>query len=165
MQLKKLNEKGIGLVETIIALGVAVIVITSLVSLSVYTLRTSNRGKLYLQGSKQANEGLELVRAFRDQQPTWNDVIVAFQNCDNGALCHISTSGSSLSPRPGEFINTNGTTATADDVFWYFTARGSGSNITATDNVIRIQVRSRWFVGDDEVDAYVYTDLSNWRNR
>lgn len=62
----KPNQEGIGLVETIVALGLGVVVLTALVSLSVFTLRTSTRGKLMLEGSKRANEQLELVRAYRD---------------------------------------------------------------------------------------------------
>lgn len=162
---KKLNEQGIGLVETLIALTVAIIVITSLVSLSVYTLRASNRGKLYLQGSKQANEGLELVRAYRDKQE-WSTFISAMTNCDSGAQCHVTVTGSTLNVVPGLFRNTQGTSSVADDVTWYFTVRHptSGAIITTSDTVVRIEVRASWNIGNDPQNAYVYSDLSNWRN-
>ena len=72
------HEKGIGLIETIAAMGVAMIIVTSIVSLSVYTLRASTTSKLMIMGSKYATEELERLRAKRDNTNTW----LSFYNSD-----------------------------------------------------------------------------------
>ena len=164
-----LNEKGFGLVETIAALGLAIIVITSLVSLSVFTLRSSTRGKLLLRGSKYANEQLELVRAHRDHMP-WEAFVTDIINngCD-GARCNMSIDGSyNLTISPGQQTEDSGG---VNELSYSFTVTdpviesGDNSSVSVTDPVLRIEIETLWNVGDEVKSAYIYTDMSNWRTQ
>ena len=155
---QKFNEKGIGLVETLIALGVALVVITALVSLSVFTLRTSTQSKLLLQSSNLVNEEVELVRAFRDVN-SWSTFIAAVQGCDTGD-CYIDLSP--ISVVSGQETSGTGT----DQVIRYFRVSDPlepGGDVNGTENLIRVSVTVTWFVGDDQKFAHSYTELSNWR--
>jgi Tfp pilus assembly protein PilV len=163
---KKLNEKGIGLIETIAALGVAVIVITSLVSLSVFTLRSSTRSKLLLQGSKLASNELELVRTYRDTRTSWAQFLTGVTNCTSAtpptSYCNITTSGTSINVNQGQKVS--GTAVNAINVGFYVT-KINGQPIQSTDNIVRVTVRTSWNIGGQVQYSYIYTDLSNWRNQ
>jgi len=148
------KQKGIALVEVIAAVGIAVVVISSLVSLSISTLRTSLKSKLLLEGSKIANRELELVRAYRDGN-TWSDFIAGMQNCSTG--CYMSTDGTL---NPGTTTEGSGTEVLTRS----FTAKTPGGAVLATtDNTARISVSVTWKIGDVPTGAYLYTDLTNWR--
>lgn len=145
------NKKGIALVEVIAALGIAVVVITALVSLSIFTLRSSLRSKLMLEGTKIANRELELVRAYRDSN-TWADFVYGVANCVNSD-CSMDLSGTLVNNSP--------------------TVQGSGVEAISrsfrvnfiSDDTVRVSVAVTWDVGDDAKGAYLYTDLTNWRAR
>jgi hypothetical protein len=159
------NEKGIGLIETIAAMGVAMIIVTSIVSLSVYTLRASTTSKLMIMGSKYATEELERLRAKRDTTNTWlsfyNSVVPA---CDTvGEYCYINSSlgiAQAVSTT-GEVINTGGG-ENMRRYFWVTNPNGGG--LSPTQNILRFNVRVTWVVGGQTKNTYIYTDLSNWRN-
>jgi Tfp pilus assembly protein PilV len=152
---KNNKESGIALVEVIAALGIAVVVITSLVALSLSTMRASLKSKLLLEGSKIASREVELVRAFRDNSPSWADFL-AITGCTSLNPCSMYADGSG--------INTSGPTT-----------EGSGTEIltrslTATDtkgdgSIIRISVSVVWSVGNENHGSYIQTDLTNWRGR
>jgi Tfp pilus assembly protein PilV len=158
----KLNKKGLGLVETILALGIAIIVITALVSLSLFTLRSSQQSKYLLEGSKYANEGLEIVRAFREST-TWSDFHNKLLACDEAAAqCHIAISGGNFS------VVTNaedlGEPAVSLVRFIRVTNLSNGvlTNPT-TDNVVKVSVTVRWQIGTQLRYAHTYTHISNWQ--
>jgi Tfp pilus assembly protein PilV len=151
---KNKNEKGIALVEVIAALGIAVIVITSLVSLSISTMRASLKSKLLLEGSKIANREIELVRAFRDNSATWSDFLTVLA-CTSLNPCSMKTDGSGIIS--GRTIENPGTT---EALTRSFTATDPSSN-----GIIRISVSVTWNVGNDAHGAYLQTDLTNWRGR
>lgn len=146
------RSQGIALVEVIAALGIAVVVITALVSLSIFTLRSALRGKLMLEGTKIANRELELVRAYRDTN-TWNNFIAGVGSCVSSD-CSMDLSGT--------LVNNSST------------VQGSGvEKITRsfrvvfipsdTPNTVRVSVTVTWNIGSDVKGAYLYTDLTNWR--
>lgn len=157
------NEKGIGLVEMIMALGVAVIVITAMVSLSVYTLRSSTQSELLFEGSKYANEYLERVRLKRDSE-TWATFINNIRACTGtgvrpSTFCRIQADGSVTTNATETFGANPAVTRT-------FTAvNTAGNQLATTDTVARIRVEVSWSLGGNTRSTYVYTDLSNWRNR
>lgn len=151
------NEKGIALVEVIAALGIAVIVITSLVSLSISTMRSSLKSKLLLEGSKIANREIELARGFRDNSATWEVVdgsgFLSILACTSLSPCSMNVDGSGITFG----ITTEGTGTEA--LTRSFTATDSGGGI------VRVSVSVTWQVGNDTHGAYVQTDLTNWRGR
>ncbi|HLB51965.1 hypothetical protein A3F07_03275 [candidate division WWE3 bacterium RIFCSPHIGHO2_12_FULL_38_15] len=162
--LKNINyEKGIGLVEVILALGISIVVITSLVSLSVFTLRNSLQSKLLLRGSKLANEELERVRAYRDNSPTWAQFVGGLLTANCTTSCYLT---SALTPASGEEqTNPNFATRPAENLYRSITISDPVNLdvVTTTDNVIRISVTARWEIGGVIKRTNVYTDLSNWR--
>ena len=149
---KNTKEKGIALVEVIAALGIAVIVITSLVSLSISTMRSSLKGKLLLEGSKIANREIELVRAFRDNSVTWEAPgFLSILSCTSSP-CYMNVDGSGITS--GSAVDGSGTEA----ITRYFT-------VTNSADIVRVSVSVTWKVGNDTHGAYIQTDLSNWRGR
>lgn len=180
------NERGLGLVETIAALGIAILVITSLVSLSVFTLRASSKSKLLLQGSKAATQQLELIRAFRDGSPNWESFIQEL--IDNS--CTASSSSSTYTarcymslnptlqvlsvPNPRNDNNCSAGSYTSPGVStpklmcWSFEAvdnenQGSPA-VEVSDSVIRLRIEVIWRVGSEINSSYIYSDISNWRH-
>jgi hypothetical protein len=146
-----MNEKGMGLVEVIAAFGISVVVITSLVSLAIYTTRSTLNSKLLLEGTKIASREMERVRAYRDS----TDWVTTFRPSviPCVANCYISS---------GAVSNTYGTeTIDGQPVRYYFTAVGkdAGPNY----NIIRISVTASWNVGGVTKTTKVYTDLTNWQ--
>jgi len=154
------EQKGIGIVEVIAALGLAIIVLTALISLSLFTIRSSLQSKLMLEGTKLANKELELVRAFRDASPEWENGSNGFINqmipCDT--TCHMNNlavvSGTETLGAGPEAI-TKSFRATDID----------GNQLTTTDDVVRISVEISWNIGTETKYARLYTDLTNWANK
>lgn len=70
-------EKGQSLVEVIIALAVAVIVIIALVRVVVTSIHNASFARNQALATKYAQEGLEKLRAYRDQN-TWQNFTI---NC------------------------------------------------------------------------------------
>lgn len=171
---KNINtESGLGLIETIAALGLAVVVITSLVSLSVFTLRTSNRGKLFLRGTKLANQEVELVRAYRDAQ-LWTD----FVNSMTGASCQDTNPNAACSMSIDASKNLNVTTGATqvdvgglNEITYYFTVSDPISesddvvpgSVDVSDPVLRINVTVEWDLAGETQSTNIYTDVSSWR--
>lgn len=159
--------RGIGLVEVIAALGISIVVITALVSLSLFTIRTSLRSRLTLKGAEIASKELELVRAFRDWN-TWANFVSAMQQCDDptSSKCSVSSSGGGFS------VIVNPDVSDSDGVAVYFKAidpivgdiTGDTTAIETTDPVIRIAVTAEWNVAGPRTTS-VYTDLTNWQGK
>lgn len=143
------NNKGIGLVETILALGIAVVVITALVSLAVYTLRSSQQSKYLLEGSKLATEHVELLRLYKDNAG-WSTFTGAVGAC-TGAT-HCSTDGIDVVNTPATIQLSNNTS-----VQRYFTV-----DLSVT-NVVRVTSIVEWQVGPDTKTTTIITDITNWR--
>ena len=154
------NEKGIGLIEVIAALGLSIIVLTSLVSLSLFTIRSSLHSKLLLEGTKFANREVELVRAFRDAVPEWengsNGFLDEMMVCTNG--CHMDdlnvVAGADLMGTGPEQISRS-----------FRATRIDGNQLLSGDEEVRISVEVSWMVGTDTKYARLYTDLTNWANK
>ncbi|MBW6441752.1 hypothetical protein K0B04_02470 [Patescibacteria group bacterium] len=170
-KINKKFQKGMGLVEVIVALGITVLSITALVSLSISTLRTSLNSKLLLEGSKIANREIELVRAYRDGGETldgqyiprsWSSFVNSVRDCTLETPCYIGSSG----PLLGVGSQNLGT---AEEVTWYFIVTDPDTSAPIIENyfptVVRISVSVNWAVGNQDKAAYIYTDLSNWRAR
>ncbi len=169
MLIKNINQKGIGIIEVVAALGISVIVLTSLVSLSLFTLRSSLKSKLLLEGTKLASRELELIRAYRDASTVWYDgsgstgFLYDVIGCtDLANACHMDYA-------VGLGVDDSGYTTEgvgAETVTRYFIAtRQDGTPLQVTDEVVRIAVVVSWEVGGETKYARLYTDLTNWRNK
>ncbi len=164
-KIKLNNESGIGIVEVIAALGVSVVVLTSLVALSIFSLRSSLHSKLQLEGTKFANRELELVRAFRDTPPEWENGTDGFldqvMGCTAASPCHMLFTGG-LTVGSGSTTEGNG----AETITRQFTAsRTDGTQLQSGDETVRISVTVSWEVGTDTKYARLYTDLTNWADK
>ncbi len=157
------RDRGIGLVEVIAAVGVAVIVITSLVSLSVFSLRSSLQSKLYLEGTKTANKQIELVRALRDITANWTTFISSVTPCS--AACYMTEpTGGMIAPTVS--VGTKVTGTGLSTVTYFFTATNvNGGALISTDQTVRVRASASWPIGGQTISTNVYTDLTNWRGQ
>ncbi len=157
------HSLGIGLVEVIAAVGVAVIVITSLVSLSVFSLRSSLQSKLYLEGTKTANKQIELVRAVRDVTANWSTFITLVTPCS--AACNMTEpTGGMIAPTVSVGSKITGTGLSS--VTHFFTATNvNGGVLVSTDQTVRVRASASWPIGGRTISTNVYTDLTNWRGQ
>lgn len=159
MPINKLNQKGIGLVEVIAALGLTIMTITALVSLALYTMRSSLQSKLTLEGSKMATREVELVRAYRDRSATWADFTTGLTSATcvvnpGSGSCHMDNT--SLTPLSG----TGTETVDNQTVTRRFTADIDG----ADPNIVYITVTVSWSISGRTHQTNLYTYLTNWRN-
>lgn len=158
------KEDGIGLVEVILALAVAMIVITSLVAMAVFTLRSSLQSKLLLQGSKLADEEIERIRAARDTATDWTTFLQYLMACDtNGVVKDQCSINSSLSIGYSYEIISGGT---PQQITRYFQVSDPVNNVAivpSTTTAIRVAVTTAWNIGGQTKYAHVYTDLTNWK--
>lgn len=159
-KLIKLNNKGMGLIEVIAALGIATMVVTSLVSLSIFSLRSSLKSKLLLESSKVANRELELLRSYRDRN-TWTDFLTSMQACVPPAnpkvpVCNMDLNGSLIN----EGIDpTNNLQDLAIDQV------GRGFYAEQQDDIVQITVVAYWKEGNTIKNTTLRTDLTNWQQR
>lgn len=156
------TSKGIALVEVIAALGIAVVVLTALVSLSLFTLRATLSNKLQLEGTKWATRESELIRAYRDQSDfTWAMFISNMTSCTSP--CCINTETDPISVQHTYCVASAGT---PEEVIWSFTATNlTGGALTPTDTTARFNIKATWIVGGVLKQTNLYTDLSNWREK
>lgn len=159
-KMKKIN--GFGLIEVITALGIATVVITSLVALSLFTIRSSLRSKLLLEGTKIADKEIELIRAYRDSS-SWKNFLTAVENCTTEEPCYMDTE-EDLEVTSGKFIsstkNNDGVTPTASSV-----TRSFSVEINDSKTVCRVSVEVFWMDGNNERSTFLYTDLTNWQQK
>lgn len=149
------KENGIGLIETLLAVGVGIIVITSMVSLAVFTVRASLQNQLRLEGTQKASQEVELVRAYRDSTD-WETFInrMDSENCFTGS-CYMNSTPTALSG-----TKTIGSGARA--VTKSFTLQDlSGGDKT----LVKVSVTVTWNIGTEVKYAHNYTELSNWREK
>jgi Tfp pilus assembly protein PilV len=161
LNIKQNMQSGMGLIEVIAALSVAVIIITALVSLAIFTLRSSLQSRLLLQSSKLTSEELERARAFRDVAASWNtNFLTPLRTSCVNSNCYFDNS---LTLRTGsEIINPN----TPSQITRYFRVSDpTDGTIDGSENLIRVSVTVSWTVGNQTKYAHSYTDLSNWRGR
>lgn len=145
------------MVEVIAALGIALVVLTAMVSLTLFTTRSSLNSRLLLQGTKTATREAELVRAFRDSSATWDAFLAGLITYCSGS-CHIDqTSGAPVS---GSITEGAG----SETVTRSFTATNvSGGALATTDQIVKINITASWVVGGVTKSTHLYTNLSNWR--
>lgn len=161
------NQKGLGLIEVIAAFSISIVVITSLLSLAITTMRASLNSKLLLEGTKIATREIERVRALRDSSVSWVQFLDDVDSSDgDGANCTCNAAPCakkcSMSLVPSLSVSTGQTVEVIDNqsITHYF-------NITKDqydpDNIARVSVFVDWSIGGIAKSTHVYTDLTNWQ--
>lgn len=156
---KYINQKGIGLVEVIAALAITLVTITSLVSLALFSMRTSLQSKLTLEGSKMASREMELVRAYRDRSATWADFSTGLTSngCSGaGVMCHmlvdtVQPASNMIEETVDNQVVSRGFNATIDP------------NGTGDSDVVYVTVTVSWEIAGRTHTTHLYTYLTNWR--
>mgnify|MGYP001097427579 CR=1 FL=1 len=156
---RDINEKGLGLVEVIVAMGVAMIIITAMISLAIFTLKATTQSKGLLEATRQANKQMEKLRAYRDNYvatSSWEDfynyLIVGgagycSTNCSSGHVCYIDDNFAfhdAPNPNPAP------------------TACFYAIPVSGNSNVLNIVTIAPWQIGGETKSAYSYSRLSNW---
>lgn len=170
----KIDAKGQGLVETILAVAVSVIVVTSLVSLAVFALRNSRQASYATSATQIAQTQIELIRAYRDYNSptssiTWADFTGLIATCDFSRINPNNTDGRC-------FVKQGDTSAnfpiilTGHDIskqpftayFGLACVSGLGT-CNSTGGTVRAYVFVTWNVGGKSQSIYNVTDFTNWR--
>ncbi len=152
-------QSGIGLIEVIAALGISTVIITSLVSLSIFTLRSSLRSKLLLESSKTSNRELELVRAYRDKN-TWTDFKTNMASCRDNFCCMKFDASGIIA---GTCYGDRETAVVIENLKADETMRGFKTQ--ETDDVIEVTVLVNWRDGKDVKSTSLHTELTNWQKK
>jgi type II secretory pathway pseudopilin PulG len=168
----KLDSKGIGLIEVIAAVAISVIVITALVSLALYTLRSATNSRMLLEGTKLANTQMELVRAVRDLTQDWGDFAMIDDNANCGLNpCHIDITQLSASNLDDATKMYNLVVLPGVEQFQISIPNSNenaivevGFTASESDGIIRVIVTANWNAGQVQ-ETILQSDFSNWRNR
>ena len=158
---KDVGERGLGLVEVIVALGVSIIIITAMVSLAIFTLKTTTQSKGLLESTRQANKQMEKLRAYRDNyviSQSWENFYNSLidgsgngycsTNCSSGSVCYIDDSFT--------FYNVDDPNPAPSACFYAATA------VSGNTNVLNVVTVAPWKIGGVTKAAYNYSRLSNW---
>lgn len=155
----KNKQRGIGLIEVILSIGISTVVITSLISLNLFTLRSSLRKTLSAEAISSNSKQIEMVRAYRDTV-SWNEFKSALEeNCSystigsNLAKCRMSTNQGLnieiLSPLDELPI---------DEVY-------VGFYVTTENGVVSVTSISTYIDGEDTKTITLRADFTNWQRR
>lgn len=157
----KIDAKGQGLVETILAVAVSVIVVTSLVSLAVFALRNSRQASYATSATQIAQTQIELIKAYRDNpNVTWADFTTIISTCGNpNGKCYF-TQGAASTDFP---INHSGEDASKSPFTYYYNLSCSSGTCNAVGGTVRAYVFVTWNVGGKSQSIYNVTDFTNWR--
>lgn len=120
------EEKGQSLVEVIVALAVALIVILALVRVTVTSIHNASFAKNQALATQYAQEGMEKIRAYRDQ----NDWSTFVANCDATLNSFVPPPPFSLSPTTGCTCGSN--SCTIKEVITWTDSQGTHKSELAT---------------------------------
>ena len=158
-----LTNKGIGLIEVIAALGVATVITTSLVALSIFTLRASLKSKLFLESSKVANKEIELIRAYRDQNIWSNFTTELLANCKSATtppvpVCYMTDTS-------GIAVNLNGPNPALATLPVTEVSKGFYVVSDSTSDLIKVNVVVQWREGNLLKSTTLRSDFTNWQGK
>ena len=173
---KGLSKKGISLIEVIVALGITTIVITALLSMTIYSMRASQQTRLMLEATKDSNSMMETIRAFRDTgDVSWSDFITCTttsatgcSQCQGNNTCTIAVKNDNTGYNVSAIsVPADASISATADPYVYFSVTDPISNATPTTSstVVRITVTAKWRVGSSVKQTQIYTDLTNWRGK
>ncbi len=154
------DQAGIGLVEIIISLGVAMVIVTSMVSLAIFTLRTSNESENLMKGSRMVNQHMERIRAFRDEYSTWSD----FYNLLTGVSCSENCTGTSCFVDDSIIFDRSSSPPGFDGITTCFYVEEVEDSPGVIDRTkLDVIVVATWMSGDERKFTHSYSRLSNWQ--
>lgn len=143
---KYINNKGIGLVESLIAITLAIILIVSLLTLTNFNIRNSLLVTENQDAINSANSLIENLRSIKDSDFT-AFVSKVFSSCKT-TNCSVS-SGTIVDA----VINLDNQSPVS-----YFRVREISSQ------EVEINIITEWKVGDQKFSSPVSTVFSNWRS-
>jgi type II secretory pathway pseudopilin PulG len=170
---KRKKERGFGLVEVMLAFGVSVIIITALVSLATFVLKSATTSSRMMQGTRLVNREIETIRAVRDLYKTdenlsWIDFYNAVNSLSTPCRaisgtsvcpansCHVELDNESMGyilPNSEDF----------DDISVCFGSRIVESSPGVTDpSKIDIIAIATWTIGEQQKYVHNYTRLADW---
>ena len=164
-----------GLIEVMLAMGIAAAASVAMISLLIRSSRASLQSELMTRATEVAARELDYARALRDTY-SWTEFvkIVNGDDTDKGAncvptsvggteMCHVDTTYAlPVGKVIGDF-NTAG--SPPRDLKWFFYVTESNGSIAVTESStsLRVHVQVEWTTGKENQYTHIYTDLSNWR--
>lgn len=169
-------ERGQILLETVIALGILVVGVLAVVSLSTIILRNASVSGNRIIAVNLAREGIELTRLVRDTR--WLDPDDAWPfGLDNGAYMIDSESGDQLvqaSGAPGSVAECGSECDLYLDAMGRYTHAASATPTpfrrlvliadASGDQTKRVVVEVEWRERGNHLTYHLETHLSNWRD-
>jgi len=145
----KLNNQGIGLIETLLAIVFSISLILALVTLTNFNIRNSILVDENQKAINSANKLIESLRALKDtsfsafltQVSTANDCVNVICTVDNDKIIPATVDLERVSP------------------YSYFKVE------VVSTNEIKINTTTEWKIGSKSFSSPLSTTFSNWRSR
>lgn len=148
--LKKINNQGIGLVETLLAVVFAVSLIVSLVTLANFNIRTALTNTETQRSISSANQLIENLRAKKDTNFSNFKSIIETRCIETS--CYLNSSGDIVAGEP-EVTNSGNPVSTFR------------VEIPEDSEEIKVNVLTRWKISNKDFSSPLSTIFTNWRSR
>lgn len=140
------SEVGQTLVESLLAIAVAVLVVTALVGVGISSMRTANFGKNQAEAVRLASQQLEVLQSMRDAG--WLAFESSVTSCTIGSPCCVVYAGSysvgTTCPATGDITATFWSTGSVANVSVDVTSRASFSEGSTNRTVTLNRTFSNW---------------------
>jgi len=135
------KESGQSLVEMIVAIGVLVVVIVSLVSITTVSLQNASFSRDQSLATKYAQDGIAKIRSYRDQN-TWP---VFTADCETVLSSVALPSPFSFNPAPDCYVP------------------GTTDNCSSAEEKCEVKVVVSWADSKGTHNSEITTRLANWK--
>jgi type II secretory pathway pseudopilin PulG len=157
---KKINQRGIGLIEILIAAAIIGLVLTSLAAVGNFALKISDHLKKNIIAANLAAEAIEAAKSVKEEN--WNNIA----GLDLGAAYHPSKTGSPLKwtlSQDSETINGFSRQVVLSPVY-----RDSNDDIAAAGGTLdsdtkKITAAVFWQEGSQNYQINLTAYLANWK--
>lgn len=149
---KRIDNKGIGLVETLLAVVFAVSLIVSLVTLANFNIRTALINTETQRSISSANQLIELLRSKKDTNFS-NFYNFVAGSCVNN-FCFVDSSS-------GDITVGNPTPLNGGNPVSVFKVELS----TTDPEEIKINIITKWKISNKDFSSPISTVFTNWRSR
>ncbi|MCL5004075.1 MAG: hypothetical protein M1352_02275 [Patescibacteria group bacterium] len=155
-KLSILNFSGQTLIETVVALAVVIVLVASLLSVSIVSVRSATLSRNQAVASQLAYKELENVRNARDSSPTWSSFYNQFVSGICTSTCYTSCNSASCT-----LYSSGVKTVTANDVGTTFTVSISGSAISS--DTIQAKSSVGWTDSSGTHTQVLVTKFTAWQ--